>query len=117
MPSIFFLSEIFWEQLAAQVELFVLGGLALVAIGTLLAALSVFAHYHIIDPRSGHSSPELASVSVSAPTVVMADGLATAVMVVMGQAGLELVEQLSACEAYAVTKDARTVKTSGFQIN
>ena len=47
--------------------------LNIVALGMLLAVLSVFAHYHIIDPRSGHSSPELASVSMSAPTVVMVD--------------------------------------------
>lgn len=73
-----------------------------------------FANHHIIDPRSGHSSPELASVSILAPTAAMADGLATAVMV-MGKAGLQLIEQLSSCEAYAVTKDSVVLKTSGFQ--
>ena len=73
-----------------------------------------FANHHIIDPRSGHSSPELASVSVTAPTVTLADGLATAVMV-MGKIGLQLIEGLSGYEAYAVTKDAIVLKTSGFQ--
>lgn len=73
-----------------------------------------FANHHIIDPRSGHSSPDLASVSLTAPTVVLADGLATAVMV-MGTTGLSLIERLSGCEAYAVTKDAIVLKTSGFQ--
>ena len=74
---------------------------------------SDFAHHHIIDPRTGYSSVELASVSVTAPMVAMADGWATAVMV-MGKAGLDLVEKLSACEAYAVTKDFVVIKTSGF---
>jgi thiamine biosynthesis lipoprotein len=72
-----------------------------------------FQNHHIIDPRSGHSSPELASVSIIAPTTVLADSLATAVMV-MGKSGLQLIEGLSGCEAYAVTKDLVILKTSGF---
>jgi len=82
----------------------------------LQAFTSDFAHHHIIDPHSGYSSPELASVSVLAPSVMLADGLATSVMV-MGQAGLQLIERLSGCEAYAVTKDSVVLKTTGFQTN
>jgi FAD:protein FMN transferase len=74
-----------------------------------------FANHHIIDPRLGHSPAELASASVFAPTVALADGLATGVMV-MGQAGLHLVESLPACEAYLVTKDLTILKTPGLQI-
>jgi len=73
-----------------------------------------FSSHHIIDPRSGYSSPELASVSVSAPTVMLADGLATSVMV-MGDAGILLIENLLNCEAFAVTKDSVVHKTSGFR--
>ena len=73
-----------------------------------------FSQHHIIDPRTGYSSPELASVSVAALTFAIADGLATAVMV-MGQAGLELIEKLPDCEAYAIAKDGVVLKTSGFQ--
>jgi len=75
-----------------------------------------FTHHHIIDPRTGYSSPDLASVSVSAPTVALADGLATAMMV-MGKAGMQLIERLSGCEAYAITKDAIEFKTSEFREN
>ena len=71
-----------------------------------------FANHHIIDPRKGYSSPELASVSILAPSVMLADGLATAVMV-MGK--LDLVEKLPHCEAFAVTKNADVLKTSGFK--
>jgi thiamine biosynthesis lipoprotein len=39
-----------------------------------------YQNHHIIDPHSGHSSLELASVSVMAPKVALADGFATAVM-------------------------------------
>ena len=75
-----------------------------------------FSNHHIIDPRSGHSSPEFASVSISATTVALADSLATAVMV-MGKSGLELIEQLDGREAFAITKDLTELKTSGFQVN
>ncbi|MCP4141246.1 MAG: FAD:protein FMN transferase [Chloroflexi bacterium] len=71
-----------------------------------------FANHHIIDPHNGHSSPELASVSVLAPSVMLADGLATAAMV-MGK--LDLVEKLPHCEAFAITKNADVLKTSGFK--
>jgi len=88
---------------------------ALATSGDYMQAFTLdFANHHIIDPRSGHSSPELASVSVTAPTVTLADGLATAIMV-MGKRGLSMIETLSGCEAYVVTKDARALKTSGFQ--
>ena len=40
-----------------------------------------FANHHIIDPRVSHSSTEVACVSVIAPTAALANGLATAVMV------------------------------------
>lgn len=69
--------------------------------------------HHIIDPRSGYSPPELASVSVLAPTVMLADGLATSLMV-MGKTGLNLIEKMPHCEAFAVTKNALVLKTSGF---
>ena len=83
--------------------------------GDYMQALSAdLANHHIIDPRSGYSSPELASVSVLAPTVMLADGLATSVMV-MGQAGLDLIEEIPHCEAFAVTKNAFVLKTSGFR--
>jgi FAD:protein FMN transferase len=75
-----------------------------------------FSSHHIIDPRRGHSSPELASVSITANTVALADALATTVMVV-GKSGLELIEQLDGCEAFAIAKDLTELKTSGFQVN
>lgn len=86
---------------------------ALATSGDYLQTFSTdFTNHHIIDPRTGYSSLELASVSVLAPTVMMADGLATSVMV-MGESGLDLIEQMHQCETYAVTKDAEVLKTTG----
>ncbi|MEO8599738.1 MAG: FAD:protein FMN transferase, partial [bacterium] len=42
---------------------------------------SDFVHHHIFDPASGDSPPTLASVTVAAPTGILADGLSTAFMV------------------------------------
>jgi FAD:protein FMN transferase len=75
-----------------------------------------FSSHHIIDPRSGYSSPELASVSVTASTASLADALATALMV-MGKPGLDLIEKLEGCEAFAIAKDLTELKTSGSQVN
>lgn len=70
--------------------------------------------HHIIDPRSGFSPPELASVTVTAPNVTLADGLATAVMVLGHQKGIELIESMDGCETYLVTKDLNHYNSSGF---
>ena len=71
-------------------------------------------HHHIIDPRSGFSPPELASCTVTAPTVALADGLATALMVLGKDDALDLIEPMPGCEAYLVGKDLRVYNTTGF---
>ena len=70
--------------------------------------------YHILDPRSGHSSPELASATLLAPTAALADGLATAVMVLGVEGGLALVRQFPGCQAYLVTKGLKVYQTEDF---
>ncbi len=71
-------------------------------------------HHHIIDPRSGFSPPELASCTVTAPSVALADGLATALMVLGKDAALDLLEPMEGCEAYMVDKNLKHFNTSGF---
>jgi thiamine biosynthesis lipoprotein len=71
---------------------------------------------HIFDPRTGYSPDELASVSVAAPTALMADGLSTAVMVLGAQCGLELVRRTPGADALLVLKDGRTLATAGFPV-
>lgn len=71
-------------------------------------------HHHIIDPRRGFSPAELASCTVTAPTVALADGLSTALMVLGAQDGLDLIESFDGCEAYLVGKDLATRHSTGF---
>lgn len=61
---------------------------------------------HIIDPRTGYPvSNNVVSVSVTADTCAMADGLATALMVMGANAGIELVNRLDGVECLIITRD------------
>ncbi len=66
--------------------------------------------HHIIDPRTGYSAPELAGATIMAPSAMLADGLATAVMVLGSQDGLALVEKLPGCSAYLADKNLKVFK-------
>ena len=60
---------------------------------------------HIIDPRTGRPvTNRVVSVSIRAPDCTLADGLATAVMVMGAEAGLALVERLEDVEALVVVE-------------
>lgn len=73
-----------------------------------------FTHHHILDPRTGYSAPELASVTLIAPTAMLADALATAVMVMGADGGLALIESMSGCEMVALTKTLDVLRSSGW---
>ncbi|MCG8353700.1 MAG: FAD:protein FMN transferase [Chloroflexales bacterium] len=70
--------------------------------------------HHILDPRTGYSPQELASVTVTAPHTALADGLSTAVLTLGVAEGLALMRRFSGCEAYLVTKALEVVHTPGF---
>jgi len=74
-------------------------------------------HYsHIVDPRTGRPVDRAPSVTVVAPTATAADAWATALSV-LGEAGLELIDENSGLEAMLVIggpKDYRLVMTPGF---
>ena len=71
-------------------------------------------HHHIIHPKIGFSPTELASCTITAPDVALADSLATAVMVLGKADGLDLIESLDGCESYVVDKQLVTTSSSGF---
>ena len=71
-------------------------------------------HHHIIDPRTGISPPELASATVTAPTVALADGLATAAMVMGPEKSLKHFASIPDCECFLIGKDLRNYQTTGF---
>jgi thiamine biosynthesis lipoprotein len=68
-------------------------------------------NHHIIDPRSGYSAPELASASVLAPSGAQADALATALMVLGPDAGMQCLKNFPDCQVYLVGKDMQVYST------
>ncbi len=70
--------------------------------------------HHIINPLTGFSPPELASCTITAPTVAQADGLATAAMVLGPTESLDLLESLPECGGFLIGKDLNTYSTTGF---
>jgi thiamine biosynthesis lipoprotein len=60
---------------------------------------------HVIDPRTGYPvSNGIASVSIVADTCTLADGLATAVMVMGTDKGLDLINRLAGVEGLIITE-------------
>jgi thiamine biosynthesis lipoprotein len=49
---------------------------------------------HLLDPRTGQPADEVASVTVVAPTAMLADAVATAAFVLGPEEGIELIERL-----------------------
>lgn len=76
-----------------------------------------YSSHHIIDPETGGSPQELASVSVLAKTAMEADALSTALMVLGLEKGMELAESLPGVEAMLVSKDLGVFKTGGFPVS
>lgn len=74
-----------------------------------------FSAHHILDPRRGVSPSELASVTIIAPSAVLADALATAVMVAGVRGGLALLEGYPDCDAILFDKQMRMAATPGMK--
>ncbi len=72
-------------------------------------------YHHILDPRTGLSAHGLISVTVTAPTAMQADGLATAVFVLGQQKGMELVEGQAGVEALLVTEEREVLTSTGWK--
>lgn len=72
-------------------------------------------HHHILDPRTGFSSTEVASATVVAHRTHLADALATTVMVLGRDLGLALVARAGA-EALVITKTGETALSPGFPL-
>lgn len=73
-----------------------------------------FAHHHIFDPASGDSPPELASVTVVAPTGLLADGLSTTFMVTGAARAHAMAAQLQGVDLMTIDKDGRRRMSPGF---
>lgn len=73
-----------------------------------------FVHHHIFDPARGDSPPALASVTVLAPTGLMADGLSTAFMVMGADRALALAAQWPEVDALLIGKNGAIRTTANF---
>ena len=71
-----------------------------------------FSAHHIIDPRTGYSAPGLSSATVLAPTCMLADALATSMMVLGPEAGLAVLQAFPGCDVLLVDKQL-AIHTSG----
>jgi thiamine biosynthesis lipoprotein len=70
---------------------------------------------HIIDPRTGYPADGCQSATVTAPSLALADALATAVFVLGPVKGMELIERLDAVEALIVAADGTVSASSGLK--
>jgi thiamine biosynthesis lipoprotein len=105
------------RQLDAFVAVCKLDGRALATSGDYATSFSAdFLYNHIFNPQTGRSPLELASVSIVAPTGMLADGLTKPVFVLGPERGLALVEATPGCDAFLVTKAGKTISTKGFPL-
>lgn len=73
-----------------------------------------FSRHHIFDPHTGESPPELASVTVLAPSGILADGLSTACMVLGSARALALMGEMDGVDAMLIDKAGKTWRSAGF---
>jgi thiamine biosynthesis lipoprotein len=71
---------------------------------------------HILDPRSGEPVSGLTSVTVFSARAVDSDALATALIVMGSDQGIEFVEELPDVEALFVTEDGSAILSSGLRL-
>jgi len=76
-----------------------------------------YQEHHILDPRSGHSAPDIASATVVADSCTQADVLATALMVMDLPRGMVLAEELPGVEALVIAKSGSVYQTDGFPLS
>jgi thiamine biosynthesis lipoprotein len=70
---------------------------------------------HIIDPKSGYPADLCQSVTIVAPNLAFADGLATGVFVLGPEKGMKLVESLEGVQALIVAADGKLLMSKGLK--
>jgi thiamine biosynthesis lipoprotein len=70
-------------------------------------------HHHVVDPRKGESSRWLASATVLAPTVMIADAVATTLMVLDEVEGDAFLRALPGAQALRITKQGDAIQSPG----
>jgi thiamine biosynthesis lipoprotein len=70
------------------------------------------ARHHIVDSRCGRSPQESHSVSVMAPTTMVADALATSVFLMAPDRGAAFIDSLPYCACLIVDRNGRQVRSA-----
>ncbi|MDH5680741.1 MAG: FAD:protein FMN transferase [Spirochaetota bacterium] len=76
--------------------------------------------HHIIDPKTGYPARESISVSILAPTALLADSIATMIFVIGPQRGLDWVEREKGVEAFIIYERGGKIEralSSGFPVS
>jgi thiamine biosynthesis lipoprotein len=73
-----------------------------------------YTRHHIFDPHTGASPTELASVTVLAPTGLLADGLSTAFMVMGADKSLALAATWEGVDLLCIAKNGKQSRSAGF---
>jgi thiamine biosynthesis lipoprotein len=69
---------------------------------------------HIVNPRTGLAAAGLASLTMTGPSLALADACATAAFAMGADLARDWTETLDGYEAYAITETGETWQTSGF---
>lgn len=94
-----------------------LAGRSLATSGDYAAAFTPdFVHHHIFDPATADSPQELASVTVAAPSAMLADGLSTAFMVLGARKAHALAARLDGVDVMTINKRGVVWKSPGFPV-
>ncbi len=70
--------------------------------------------HHLLDPTTGTSAAGFASVSIAAPSGLLADGLSTAAFVLGPAEGERLVKHFPGTDLLGMLRNGRLLRTSGF---
>jgi thiamine biosynthesis lipoprotein len=69
---------------------------------------------HIINPKTGHPSTGLTSVTVIGPSTELANGLSTSIMVLGKTEGLKLIKKLKLYNCLMITDNGGIIKSKNF---
>ena len=72
---------------------------------------------HIIDPRTGYPANGIISATVFAPSAEFADALATSIIVMGTEVGLDRVNQLPDVECILIDENGNIHKSKNIKVN
>ena len=72
--------------------------------------------HHIVNSHTGHSPVALTSATVTAPSVMEADALATALCVMEPAQGLALINRRPGCASFQIGRDGATRHSAGWTV-